>query len=643
MNIVAFALSLFTAILSAVQGLLEAHAAEWGARWAALWSPGLVTSAALLGLIGGGMALTRRERAPFLLAINAALCALAFFGGAGNAAIWAVLYLVAALLARLDMNALRRGGRVALAANAGLPRPAVPRVLRAIHFFLEAPLDEEQTFQFLHEEPLRVMESLTGVETGALVRRAFLLLEDGDFARADQYLERALTQDPENSRAYLGKLMVERRIHRPEELGDGTASFEEDRCFQRALQFAGEEERVRLAGYVQAQRALVDQIREAEMEELEGRYERALVLRAEARTEEDFAELTDLLDSLGSYKDAEALAAEVAQDAEREVRYQRALDLMAEARTEEDFAALTDLLDSLGHYKDAEVLVEEVHLERRYAAALAMKDRARTEEEFEDAAVLFDALEGFRDADEMSVEARRLAREARRALRASIARREVLMRWSFRALCVVALACFFAFGGGRWLAGLFGYVPAGEIATPPPAERPHTEAPAAPQPIAPIQDAPSETEPVRDEAPPPLPAILPPAPPTPPIVPPAPPALETSHQRHEEGLSSNNVAALEQDDPVVGGFMTWGDPPAAPISQDAPPRPPAQVPLLVTGNKVNLRTEPSLSARILTKLARGEPLESTETRTGSDGQTWHCVRTDKGLEGWISGRYVRRR
>jgi hypothetical protein len=45
-----------------------------------------------------------------------------------------------------------------------------------------------------------------------LLRRAFLSLEDGDWAKADELLEQVLNADPENSKAYIGKLCVELQI-----------------------------------------------------------------------------------------------------------------------------------------------------------------------------------------------------------------------------------------------------------------------------------------------------------------------------------------------------------------------------------------------------------------------------------------------
>lgn len=57
-----------------------------------------------------------------------------------------------------------------------------------------------------------------GVE--ALLKRSFLFLEEGNFSKAEEYLERVLDISPEEPRAYLGKLMVESNAKKEEDLAN---------------------------------------------------------------------------------------------------------------------------------------------------------------------------------------------------------------------------------------------------------------------------------------------------------------------------------------------------------------------------------------------------------------------------------------
>ncbi len=88
------------------------------------------------------------------------------------------------------------------------------------------------------------------VNISPLLKRAFIFLEDGEFERADEFLEHILNQDPENAQAYLGKLMVELRIKRREDLADCEDSFDNNNNYKRAVQFADATLASELKGYV---------------------------------------------------------------------------------------------------------------------------------------------------------------------------------------------------------------------------------------------------------------------------------------------------------------------------------------------------------------------------------------------------------
>ena len=64
----------------------------------------------------------------------------------------------------------------------------------------------------------KTYEPVLGVETEALIKRALLFLEDGEFDNAERYLEQALNQDAENPRVHFVKLILERKVHNVEEL-----------------------------------------------------------------------------------------------------------------------------------------------------------------------------------------------------------------------------------------------------------------------------------------------------------------------------------------------------------------------------------------------------------------------------------------
>ena len=71
-----------------------------------------------------------------------------------------------------------------------------------------------------------------------LLRRAFLSLEDGDWEKADEILEQLLDMEPENAKAYIGKLCVQLRLHREAELIDYEQPIVDLPNYKRALQSA---------------------------------------------------------------------------------------------------------------------------------------------------------------------------------------------------------------------------------------------------------------------------------------------------------------------------------------------------------------------------------------------------------------------
>ena len=92
-----------------------------------------------------------------------------------------------------------------------------------------------------------------------LLDRAFLCLEDGDFAKADELLEQVLNLDPRNPNAYVGKLMVEMKAKQEYELANGSVELEQNSNYKKAIRFADEGNRKMLEGY---NRANMDRLEE---------------------------------------------------------------------------------------------------------------------------------------------------------------------------------------------------------------------------------------------------------------------------------------------------------------------------------------------------------------------------------------------
>ena len=217
----------------------------------------------------------------------------------------------------------------------------------------------------------KTYEPVIGIETEALIQRAFLFLEDGEEDEAERYIEQALNQAPENPHVYMAKLMLERKVSTPEELiQELPTSLEDEKLYQRALRFADEEYKSQLENYVQASRDKLEQerlARETELErvrlekeaEKEALYQKIMVMKSTASTVSEFEEVLRLISSIRPYKDTKELYTEVSKALYTEKDYQRALETKKKAHELEDFRSLVYTLEQLNGYKDSELLLTE--------------------------------------------------------------------------------------------------------------------------------------------------------------------------------------------------------------------------------------------------------------------------------------------
>ena len=85
-----------------------------------------------------------------------------------------------------------------------------------------------------------VQSAGTNPSVESYLKRVFIFLEDGDFKSADEYCEKVLDIDPENGRAYLGKLMAELRVRKPADLKYQSKPFNASDNFIKAKRYGNE-------------------------------------------------------------------------------------------------------------------------------------------------------------------------------------------------------------------------------------------------------------------------------------------------------------------------------------------------------------------------------------------------------------------
>jgi tetratricopeptide (TPR) repeat protein len=139
------------------------------------------------------------------------------------------------------------------------------------------------------------VKSGTNTNIEALLKRAFLFLEDEEWDRANEYFENVLNEDPENGRAYIGKLTAEFKLKNPEELANIDDELENNSNYIKARRFGSADDC-----------ALLDEIIEKIAERKETQRKEKCYNEAHSAKEKgkyEYAE--ELFMSLTNYKDSE--------------------------------------------------------------------------------------------------------------------------------------------------------------------------------------------------------------------------------------------------------------------------------------------------------------------------------------------------
>ena len=144
----------------------------------------------------------------------------------------------------------------------------------------------------------------------SLLKRAFMFLEDGDWSAADEYCEKVLDIDPENARAYLGKLMAECRARRMEDLQNCEQPFDGSGNYNKILRFAEPKLIETLKGYI----AHINE--RNENARLTGIYNRAVSAMNEANSENGYKAAAEIFKTVPGFKDADSLVEKCLDNAE---------------------------------------------------------------------------------------------------------------------------------------------------------------------------------------------------------------------------------------------------------------------------------------------------------------------------------------
>lgn len=220
------------------------------------------------------------------------------------------------------------------------------------------------------------------VNIEALLKRAFLFLEDSDWKAADKYCEKVLDMDPENARAYLGKLLAEYHIRTFQTLTICLHPFDESSNYQKILRFGDEKLIAEVKGYNEEIKRRNEEERQNEI------YKAALKAMESADTETAYKAASDRFKEIPGYKDADGLADQCLEKAEvcqKDQIYSEAAELMKHSVIKECERAL-EKFQSISGWRDAETQIpicqkkiEELKLKREEALRKREEQKAAEE------------------------------------------------------------------------------------------------------------------------------------------------------------------------------------------------------------------------------------------------------------------------
>ena len=251
--------------------------------------------------------------------------------------------------------------------------------------------------------PVSTASSAADPRSGALLKRAFICLEDKEWSKADELAEQVLNTDPENAEAYLVQLMSKLKTPVPEKLADLDAPFDDGVEYQRVIRFGSQKLKAQMAA---ANKAIRDRIagarRDAILEEARSVIERSTAV-------DKVHEAVLRLEQIRGWKDADQLA-EKGRTREIEIPKDDTYNRARQHASRKEYASAVLLLEKIPGWRDADALCREY--ETKYRTKMAEErdalykqaKRHMEKEEYLPAIQCLEQLEGWKDADALLAE-----------------------------------------------------------------------------------------------------------------------------------------------------------------------------------------------------------------------------------------------
>lgn len=155
-----------------------------------------------------------------------------------------------------------------------------------------------------------IVQENFNVNVDTLLKRVFIFLEDEDWKSADEYCEKVLDMDPENAKAYLGKLMAELHVSLQENLKDCETPFDNSNNYQKAIRYADDDLKNTLFGYIKHINIYNENVH------LDNAYRHAKTLMSNSCSQISFIEAAKEFELIRGYLDSAELEEQCYENAE---------------------------------------------------------------------------------------------------------------------------------------------------------------------------------------------------------------------------------------------------------------------------------------------------------------------------------------
>ncbi len=187
-----------------------------------------------------------------------------------------------------------------------------------------------------------------------LLERGFLFLEDKKWQKGDDFFEIVLNKDPKNATAYLGKLLVDLEVSKPENLKDFHTPFDDNDNYEKIMRFAD----TKLKENIKKQNDII--IRRNEENRKRDIYEKAVSMMANDTNAKMLEAAGYLFLEVKDFNDARDLAEDCFEKAE--VASKNATLLEAKQKIKQDntvsLIIAKELLEDISGWKDADEQLE---------------------------------------------------------------------------------------------------------------------------------------------------------------------------------------------------------------------------------------------------------------------------------------------